>query len=138
MMIELTVRIHDDVAAHLAPIYDHLPALLQKIAWSMPSMMGDAALPDALTSEASTSVVYADVLDFLVTTPTPEAILAYKVSKETQTRLRTLLEKNREEGLSPAEEAELDTFEQIEQMMMFLKARAKYDKDRWKNDPWYS
>ncbi len=127
MMIELTVWIHDDVAARLAPIHDHLPTLLQKIAWSMPSVTDVPPMPDTLTSEAPSPVVYADILDFLIDSPTPEEILDYKVSEETQARLRALLDKNREDGLSIAEEAELDIYEQIEQMMTLLKARAHHE-----------
>jgi len=39
-------------------------------------------------------------------------------------RLRLLLDKNREETLSVPEEAELNVYEQLEQLMILLKAKA--------------
>ena len=53
-----------------------------------------------------TPLAYAEVLDFLLTRPTPHDILAFKVSDAAQARLRLLLDRNREEALSAAEEAE--------------------------------
>jgi hypothetical protein len=64
------------------------------------------------------------VLDFLITRPTPEEIVAFKVSAEAQERLRTLLDKNREGSLTEIEAAELDLYEQLEHMMILLKAKA--------------
>ena len=66
----------------------------------------------------------AEVLDFLLTRPTPQDILAFKVSNAAQARLRLLLDKNRKETLSTLEEAELDFYEQLEHLMILLKAKA--------------
>jgi hypothetical protein len=46
------------------------------------------------------------------------------VSGPVQDRLRELLDKNREEGLTEAENAELDVFESVEDLMGLLKAKA--------------
>jgi hypothetical protein len=46
------------------------------------------------------------------------------VSDAAQARLRLLLDKNREEALSATEEAELDIYEQLEHLMLLLKAKA--------------
>ena len=65
------------------------------------------------------------MIDFLVKGPTTEQIIAHKVSAPVQERLAELLEKNREEELSEAENAELDAFEHIDHFMSLLKARAR-------------
>jgi len=39
-------------------------------------------------------------------------------------RLEELLDKNREEGLTEEEEEELDVYEQVDHLMILLKARA--------------
>lgn len=67
---------------------------------------------------------YLEVLDFLVTCPTPQDILAFKVSPKAQDRLRSLLDKNREGALIESEVAELDAYEQLEHLMILMKARA--------------
>jgi len=47
------------------------------------------------------------------------------VSPTTQARLEELLAKNSEDGLSEEETAELDVYEQINHIMILLKARAR-------------
>jgi hypothetical protein len=71
-----------------------------------------------------TTLAYAEVLDFLLTRPTPHDILAFKVSDAAPARLRLLLDRNREEALSATEKAELDLYEQLEHLMILLKAKA--------------
>jgi hypothetical protein len=48
----------------------------------------------------------ADILGMLAGLPTPEAVMALRPSAALQTRMSALLEKNRTEGLFPAEEQE--------------------------------
>ena len=71
------------------------------------------------------TLAYEEVLEFLLNRPTPEAIVAFKVSPAAQARIRTLLENNREATLNAAETAELDLYEQLELLMMLLKAKAR-------------
>ena len=123
-MIELTVRVPDDVAARLSPIRNQLPALLQQIAQTLPAATDPGDLPTSTAPDATAFPVYTEVLDFLMSSPTPQEILSFKVSTETQDRLRALLEKNREGTLTGMEEAELDAYEQIEHIMILLKAHA--------------
>jgi len=119
-MVELTVQLPEDVAARLAPIHERLPVLLRQIAQSVPQ----DRLAESSTRPATDFPVYAEVLDFLVTSPTPEAIVDFKVSASIQARLRELLEKNQEDVLSEEEQAELDAYEQIDHLVTLLKARA--------------
>jgi hypothetical protein len=66
-----------------------------------------------------------ETVDFLASGPTPAQIIAFKVSPATQARLDELLDKNREEGLTDAESAELDAFAQVNHVILLIKARAR-------------
>jgi hypothetical protein len=77
------------------------------------------------SSNAELPPMYAEVLDFLVTRPTFEQILAFKVSERSQMRLRELLDKNRSMSLTSCEAAELNTNEQLDALMTLLKVRAR-------------
>jgi hypothetical protein len=71
------------------------------------------------------SPVYAEVLRFLVSSPTPEAIIAFHASDETQARARQLLDANKENRLTPEEQAELDEFERVNHFVRLLKIYAR-------------
>jgi hypothetical protein len=71
------------------------------------------------------STVYDEVLDFLASGPTLEQILQFKASPTIQQRLRDLLDANRAGRLTPDERSDLDTFEQIDQVIALLKVRAR-------------
>jgi hypothetical protein len=119
-MVELTIQVPNEVARRLEPIRDRLPELLSQIAQALPPFLDP--LP-AVATPADAPSAYAEVIEFLVTGPTPQEIVAFKVSQEAQARLRDLLDKNREDTLTDAEQAELDLYEQIEHLMILLKAR---------------
>jgi hypothetical protein len=72
----------------------------------------------------TTGDTYREILDFLVSRPTSEQILGFKVSEASQTRLQALLQKNRELALTDAESTELDLYEQLDTLIGFLKIRA--------------
>ena len=61
-------------------------------------------------------------MDFLIKQPTPEEIANFKVSPQAQTRLQNLLEKNRAGTITVEENSELDIYEQLDQLMILLKA----------------
>ena len=63
---------------------------------------------------------YDEVLDFLTSEPTPEQIIAFRPSQATHERIHLLLEANRNGTLTTEEQAELDEFEQIENLMRRL------------------
>jgi hypothetical protein len=121
-MAELTIQISDELAQRLEPLQNRLPDLL----WQL---LDVANLPINSQSKVKTETtdipaVYQEVLDFLIKRPTPEEIIAFKVSPQAQTRLEKLLEKNRFGTLNSLELPELDVYEQLEHMMILLKARA--------------
>jgi hypothetical protein len=123
-MVELTIRVSNDVARRLEPIRDRLPELLAQIAEAQLSHLPSADSSPGVIRSADVASAYAEVINFLVTSPTPQEIVTFKISPEAQARLRTLLDRNREGTLTDAEQAELDLYEQIEHMMILLKARA--------------
>ncbi|MGB6301694.1 MAG: hypothetical protein WBF90_36690 [Rivularia sp. (in: cyanobacteria)] len=121
-MAELTIQISDELAQRLQPLQNRLPELL----WQL---LDVANLPTNKSKTVQTeptdiALVYQEVLDFLIKRPTPEEIIAFKVSPQAQSRLEELLERNRSATLNSMELAELDVYEQLEHMMILLKARA--------------
>jgi hypothetical protein len=78
-----------------------------------------------VTHPTDAPLAFAEVPDFLLNRPTPEGIVAFKVSPAAQARIRALLDKNREATLNATEAAELDLYEQLEHLMMLLKAKAR-------------
>ena len=76
-----------------------------------------------MTGVASTSI-QDEVLTFLLSSPTPEQIIAFKASDLAQERLRHLLDANRQGLLTDAERAELDEASQMNHFVMRLKAKA--------------
>jgi len=120
-MAELTLKIPDELAQRLEPIRDRLPDLLYQLLEKMqPS--GEIAEGESNCDRAFN--VYQEIVNFLVRQPTPEEIVAFKVSSQTQKRLQLLLDKNRESMLSSEEMAELDTYEELEHLIILLKATA--------------
>ena len=121
-MAELTIQIPDELAERLEPLRNRLPELLSQLVST--SSSSSASLAIASTELQQLPQAYVEVLDFLVTCPTSQDIIAFKVSPEAQNRLRSLLDKNREGSLTESEVAELDAYEQLEHLMILMKARA--------------
>lgn len=66
-----------------------------------------------------------ELLDFLLSGPTPEQILALRPSPGIQERLTYLLDGNRNNALNDAERAELESYLQLEHFVRRLKVRAR-------------
>lgn len=66
-----------------------------------------------------------EIMDFLLSAPTPEDVIALRPSTAAQARLRYLLDGNRNDRLNDAERAELDTYLQTELFVRRLKVRAQ-------------
>jgi hypothetical protein len=121
-MAELTIQIPDELAERLEPLRNRLPELLSQLVDTGSPGTASLELPTANLPEMPQA--YLEVLDFLMTRPTPQDIVAFKVSSGAQDRLCSLLDKNREGTLTQAEVAELDVYEQLEHLMILMKARA--------------
>lgn len=69
--------------------------------------------------------IFAEMLDFMVSSPSPEAIIAFKPSSQLEARLTMLMTKNKQDALTPDEREELDAFLQLNHFMNMLKIRAR-------------
>jgi hypothetical protein len=72
-----------------------------------------------------TSPVYLEIIDFIAAGTTPEAVAEFRPSREAQQRLATLIEREKADGLSPEEKAEVDHFMDLEHILRMAKARAR-------------
>lgn len=116
-MSTLVIDIPDDLAYRLKPYSHHLPAILE---------IGlDQFDPgELLPAERDFSAELDSIIDFLYSLPSPEAIIGLRASKALQARISELLEKNRNEGLTLAEEAWWGKFEYVEHLIRIAKAKA--------------
>lgn len=69
--------------------------------------------------------IFSEIMDLMVSSPTPEQIIAFKPSLELETRLTELLTKNKQDALTDDEREELDAFLQLNHFMNMLKIRAR-------------
>jgi hypothetical protein len=122
-MVQITIDVPDELAQRLEPFQDKLSQLFTRlISATLPRLKASELGLTAVAVEPP--VIYQEVLDFLVSQPTSDQILGYKVSESAQLRLQTLLEKNREAALSASETSELNLYEQLDSLMTMLKIRA--------------
>lgn len=108
----VTLNIPEDLAARLNLLEDKLPQILEL-------GLRELNATAQLGFEGA-----AEVLEFLATLPTPEEIIALRPSKALQDRISALLEKNRTEGLSDAEEQEWEQYQYLEHLVRMAKAKA--------------
>jgi hypothetical protein len=73
---------------------------------------------------SSGSDITQEVLDFLVSSPSPEQIIAFHASEEAQNRLRLLLDANRNGTLTEREKAELEEMSRVDHFFTLIKSRA--------------
>jgi hypothetical protein len=65
-----------------------------------------------------------EVLDFLLSQPTPEQVIELRASDAAQERIRYLLDGNQKNMLMDAERAELEGYIQLDNLVARLKIRA--------------
>lgn len=70
-------------------------------------------------------IFFEEILDFLVTSPTPEDIIAFQPPEKLQQRLSTLLEYNRQGTITSEQKQELDEFLKLNHFMSRLRLRAR-------------
>jgi hypothetical protein len=66
-----------------------------------------------------------EILNFLAEVAAPEQVIAFQASPALQARASELLERNRENTLTPEEKAELEEFARINHLVSMLKIRAR-------------
>ncbi|MGE0883397.1 MAG: hypothetical protein AB7P14_07635 [Blastocatellales bacterium] len=121
-MTTITLEVPDELAAQVVALGGRLPDLLSKVLKSEPT-----AKIEQGNGAKSRVPLYREITDFLATNPSPEQIVAFKISGEAQQQLEELLDKNREEELTAEETAELDAYLQARDLMILLKAIAHPD-----------
>ena len=110
--MEITLNIPDDLGSQLLHLEAKLPEIL------------DLGLREfKATAEPGFDGV-SEVVEMLAGLPSPEEILELCPSKKLQARIDTLLEKNRNEGLSSEEEQEWSQYEYLEHLVRLAKAKA--------------
>ena len=112
-MAQLTIEIPDALLPELEQVRSQLPMLLTQ--WITASRVVKTEVQQTASQE---------VLSFLMRQPMPQDILSFKVSDLAQGRLKLLLDRNHEGELSEDESLELDSYEQLDQLMQMLKIRA--------------
>lgn len=123
-MAQITIEVPDDFAQRLEPFQSQLSELFTRFMSATLLSKSSEATSQPIAKTASPSTTYQEVLDFLISRPTSQQIIGFKVSQQSQTRLQNLLQKNRDAALSPDEKMELDLYEQLDTLMGLLKAKA--------------
>ncbi|MEM7353719.1 MAG: hypothetical protein AAF657_23170 [Acidobacteriota bacterium] len=108
-MTRMTLEVPDELAERIRPLASWLPALLE------------LSLVGCRTPAAATA---AEVVEFLAGEPSSAELIEYQASERAQERLQHLLRLNKEDCLGEDEERELDELQQIEHIVVMLKARA--------------
>ncbi len=110
--MQITLDLPDAVVAQLHSLEDKIPQILE---------LGLREL-NAMTQVGFSGL--AEVIEFLASLPTPEAIIALRPSETLQNQISTLLEKNRTVGLTSTEEQLLEGYEYLEHIVRIAKAKA--------------
>jgi hypothetical protein len=108
----ITLDVPEDLARRLQQLEDQLPRILE------------LGLRELHAAAQPGFEGVADVVEMLAGLPAPEEVLALHPSAALQARISTLLEKNRTEGLAPAEEHEWAVYQYLEHVVRIAKAQA--------------
>ena len=110
-MQQIMVDVPDEIAERLASRLDELPQILA------------LGLREVNANPASGFSGLSEVLEFLVKLPSPQEILALRLSPEVQAEVDLLLEKNRSGGLSALEQCLWQQYEYVEHLVRMAKAQ---------------
>jgi hypothetical protein len=109
-MPSLTLNLPEQLQAKIQPFSRWLSVILEISLLNLKSPAYQAA---------------SEVIDFLMSNPSNEAVRAYKLSETMQNRVEVLLEKNRAGTLSENELVELDDYLKLEHVMGIVKAKLR-------------
>jgi hypothetical protein len=111
-MMEITIRVPDDLGQQLRQYQNRLPELLER---GLREVAVEGTLP---FQDEST------VLEVLASQPSPEKVLGLQPSPELQTRVTALLDRGKRNELAPQEEAEMERYLVVEHLVRLAKAHA--------------
>jgi len=110
--MQITVEVPDDIALYLESRKDNLPQIL-------------ALGLRELTANPSTGFSgLTEILEFFAKLPSPQEILALRLTPTVQAEIETLLDKNRTEGLNESDRLMWQHYEFIEHLVRTAKAQA--------------
>ncbi len=119
-MTTITLEVPDELAAQFKIEPAQLPALIREAVESRLSKP-----TPAMASPETPPFLHQEVIDFFASNPPLEQIAEFKISAPTQERLDDLLDKNREEGLTPEEKSQVEQYTHYRHIMILLKAGAR-------------
>lgn len=111
-MIEITIQVPDDLGQQLQHFEGRLPEVLER------------GLHELLAESVGQFRDESDIMELLISQPTPEQVLAIRPSPELQARVSELLYRNKREQLSNQEEIELERYLMLEHLVRLAKAHA--------------
>ena len=74
---------------------------------------------------STTTPAYHEIIDFIAAGTTPEQVINFRPSPQTQKKVEELVDKEREQRASAEEKAELDHFMELEHILRMAKAKAR-------------
>ncbi|QTA86155.1 hypothetical protein [Desulfonema magnum] len=104
-------------------IPNELAARLNRLEFQIPQII-ELGLREFNASAQAGYKGCADILELLADLPEPEKIIELRPSEHLQRRISQLLEKNRTEGLTEAEEQEWEHYQYLEHLVRIAKAKA--------------
>ena len=69
--------------------------------------------------------VYEEIIDFLAAGFTPDSLIAYHPSEGARRRVEELIQREKNEGLTPEETSELNHYMELDHILTLAKARAR-------------
>lgn len=111
-MIEITIRVPDELGKRLELARERLPELLER------------ALAEESRDNSRTAADEQAIIETLTGSPSPQAILDLRASDTLQMRMGELLERSKQEELSRSDEIELERYLTLEHLVRLAKAHA--------------
>ncbi len=108
-MREIVIQVPEPLEDELASVSERLPEILAYGLQHLPPVP---------------NTVYQYILEFMISQPSPEQVLAFGPTPAMQRRVDELMAKNRASSLTAAETRELDEYVRINHLITLLKARA--------------
>jgi hypothetical protein len=111
-MQQITINVPDDIAARLASHPNEIPQILA------------LGLREVNANPATGLSGLSQVLEFLAGLPSPQEIIALRLSPSVQAEIDRLLEKNKTDGLNALEQNLWQQYEYVEHLVRLAKAKA--------------
>ena len=108
-MVELTLQVSNSLAQQIQPISNWLPTIIE---------LSVANFKSSHVKKAADKLVA-----FLSSNPTPQKVLKYKITNESQNRVSSLLDKNGDGTINSDDNKELDEWQKFNNICFHLSAQ---------------